>query len=214
MDTGGNTMTASSRFDEAARSWDTPPRIEIARAVFRAIHDRGLIGPGTRALDFGAGTGLVTLAMSEHASEVTALDTSAEMLRVLGEKLAAGGVTNVRTLRADLAAGDGVDGRFDLIASSMSLHHVRDTARLLAVFYGLLAPGGRIALADLDREDGTFHSDNAGVEHYGFERAGLIGLAEAAGFSGAACDIIHTVKREREGIPRGYDIFLLTGTRK
>ncbi|HPA71780.1 MAG TPA: class I SAM-dependent methyltransferase [Spirochaetota bacterium] len=206
-------MTATSRFDEAARTWDTPPRVEIARAVFGAIRDRGLVGPGTRALDFGAGTGLLTLAISDVAAEVTALDTSGEMLRVLGEKLAAGGVTNVRTVRADLSAGGTIGGKFDLVTSSMSLHHVRDTARLLASFHGLLAPGGRIALADLDREDGTFHSDNAGVEHFGFDRAELVRLVEAAGFSDVGCDIIHTVKRERDGVMRGYDIFLLTGTR-
>ena len=38
-------MTGQSRFDEAARTWDTPPRVEIARAVFRAIMDRGLLAP-------------------------------------------------------------------------------------------------------------------------------------------------------------------------
>ena len=101
-------MTATSRFDEAARTWDTPPRVEIARAVFGAIRDRGLVGPGTRALDFGAGTGLLTLAISDVAAEVTALDTSGEMLRVLGEKLAAGGVTDGgggRCRRRDVETG-------------------------------------------------------------------------------------------------------------
>ncbi len=206
-------MPGTSRFDEAARNWDTPPRVEIARAVFRAITDRGLVALGTRALDFGAGTGLLALALSEVATAVTALDTSGEMLHVLGEKLAAGGVANVRTVHADLSAGETIDGKYDLIASSMSLHHVRETAALLSSFHALLAPGGRIALADLDREDGTFHSDNTGVEHFGFDRVEIIRLAEAAGFSDLACDIIHTVKRERDGVMRGYDIFLLTGTR-
>jgi len=31
-------------------------------------------------------------------------------------------------------------------------------------------PGGEIAIADLDKEDGDFHADNEGVMHFGFER--------------------------------------------
>ena len=40
----------------------------------------------------------------------------------------------------------------------------------------MLVPGGRLALSDLDSEDGTFHSAEAeGIHHLGFDRDGLVG---------------------------------------
>jgi len=61
-------------------------------------------------------------------------------------------------------------GLFDLIFSAMALHHVQNTDALLDRFASLTAPGGWIALADLDTEDGTFHSGDSGPVHPGFNR--------------------------------------------
>lgn len=57
--------------------------------------------------------------------------------------------------------------RFDGIISAMALHHIKDTQHLLRTFTSHLHPGGFIALADLDREDGSFHTHgNEGVFHF------------------------------------------------
>lgn len=95
----------------------------------------------------------------------------------------------------------------DLVVSAMALHHVRDTARLFGALYAHLRPGGRIALADLDREDGSFHPPAThGVFHAGFDRAELAGLLTAAGFQDVRIDTACTV--ERDG--RHYPVFLAT----
>jgi 2-polyprenyl-3-methyl-5-hydroxy-6-metoxy-1,4-benzoquinol methylase len=47
--------------------------------------------------------------------------------------------------------------QFDLIMSAMALHHVKDTSTLINSFYEHLKPGAKAALADLDKEDGSFH---------------------------------------------------------
>ncbi|MEZ4237980.1 MAG: class I SAM-dependent methyltransferase [Myxococcota bacterium] len=66
-----------------------------------------------------------------------------------------------------------LDVQVDLVVSAMAMHHVRDTAALLRALRAHLRPGGRIALADLDAEDGTFHpADTEGVYHAGFDREG------------------------------------------
>ncbi len=78
----------------------------------------------------------------------------------------------------------------------------------------MLVPGGWVALADLDAEDGSFHSpDVPGVAHHGFDRKTLEGWLGAAGFTAVSIRTAHTVEREREGEQRRYPIFLAAGHR-
>ncbi len=202
-------MSATERFDNAAENWDTPQRMEIARAVSDAMRRLGLPSPGSKVMDFGAGTGLLSFDLALIAGEVVALDTSEGMVRVMEEKIRSFGVSNVRPLRKDILSGDEADGPYDLIASSMALHHVEDTAKLLKLFYGFLVPGGQIALADLAKEDGSFHLDARDVRHFGFDSAQLASSAEDAGFRNVNCDIFHTVTRRRGDADREYGIILI-----
>ena len=64
-----------------------------------------------------------------------------------------------------------LDVKVDLVMSAMAMHHVEDTAQLVESFKEHLNPGGMLALADLDAEDGSFHPpDVEGVFHHGFKR--------------------------------------------
>ena len=65
-----------------------------------------------------------------------------------------------------------------------------------------------VALADLDREDGTFHKPGTqGVFHLGFERETFKKLLEENGFGEVAFTTAHTVVKE-DG--KAYPIFLAT----
>lgn len=92
----------------------------------------------------------------------------------------------------------------------MAMHHVQDTAALLRALFAHLAPGGWLALADLDAEDGTFHPAGLeGVYHAGFDRPALGAALGAAGFT----DVVFgtAVEVQREG--RVYPVFLVTARR-
>jgi hypothetical protein len=65
-----------------------------------------------------------------------------------------------------------------------------------------------VALADLDREDGTFHEDARGVFHLGFERSEVQALLAAAGFVGLDVTTATTVRKEKGD----YPVFLITGS--
>jgi cyclopropane fatty-acyl-phospholipid synthase-like methyltransferase len=202
-------MTDTTRFDQEAANWDADAgRHQLAAAVADAIIRQVPLTPEMDALDFGCGTGLVTLALAAHVRSVTGADTSSGMLGVLEGKVRERGLTSVKTrlLRPD--EGYALAGEFDLIASSMTLHHVHETARLLARFRQHLRAGGWLALADLDREDGTFHDPGTtDVFHQGFDRASLRGMLEALGFERLA-DTTAFVRR-RNG--RDYPVFLISG---
>jgi ubiquinone/menaquinone biosynthesis C-methylase UbiE len=196
-----------------AAEWDSnPTRVALARAVGDAIRAAVPLRPEMQALDFGAGTGLVTLALLASVGRVTAVDTSGEMLRVLAEKLRALHIDNVHTLQFDIACAPLPINQFDLIVSSMVLHHLPDVPAVLQRLRPCLRSGGWIALADLDAEDGSFHADMTGVFHQGFERATVCRWLEQAGFSDVAARHAHTIARPTpDGVMQQYGVFLITG---
>jgi ubiquinone/menaquinone biosynthesis C-methylase UbiE len=199
-----------STFDERARDWDTPERRRRAEAVALAIRESVPIGPTTRAIDLGAGTGLLGFGLAGHVGEMVLADPSEGMLEVVREKLAAAAGSRVTAIRLDLLADPPPEEPFDLAVSLLVLHHLADTRAALAATWRLLRPGGRIAIADLDAEDGTFHSADAeGIHHLGFERGALADLAGAVGFTDV--EVRTATEIERNG--RRYPVFLLLGRR-
>jgi len=207
---GSITMSGTNRFDQAAASWDElPRRVELARGVADEIARRIRFSPDLDVLDFGCGTGLLTLALSPLARTVTGVDTSSGMLEVLAQKVRDQGIKNVKAALLGPDAAGFPSTHFHLVVSSMALHHVAGLAPLFRQFHGLLHPGGRVALADLDREDGSFHEDPTGVFHLGFDRGEIMALLVDAGFRdlGATTAVI-TRKQGRD-----YPVFLITGQR-
>jgi ubiquinone/menaquinone biosynthesis C-methylase UbiE len=199
----------TQRFDEAASTWDEDPaRVALARAVAEQTLRRLGQTSDIDALDFGCGTGLLTLALQPHVRSVTGADSSAGMLGVLQQKVQALGLESVRPHLLDDAHPLASAGSFDLIASSMTLHHVRDLPALFRAFRSLLRAGGRVALADLDTEDGTFHKPGlTDVHHLGFERRAIRDLLSAAGFDGLQDETAFVHRRN----DREYPVFLISG---
>lgn len=174
----------------------------IAVTIQRQVRFR----PGMHVLDFGSGTGLLLQRIAPLVERITAVDISPSMneqLESKRERLPC----ELEIREMDLVR-EILDQRFDGIISSMTLHHVEDIPGLFARFHGLLNPGGFIALADLDSEDGSFHEEDTGVFHFGFDRARLENTARQAGF-----DNVDTVTASVIGKPsREYPVFLLTAT--
>jgi ubiquinone/menaquinone biosynthesis C-methylase UbiE len=198
-------------FDERASSWDTPRRIARAEDAARTIEAAIDIPPGCRAIEVGAGTGLLGLALRSHFASLVLADTSEGMLTEAGRKIREGGFDDVTAVHFDLASDAAPGGKpFDLALSLLLLHHVADTGAALAGIFRLLGPGGQVAAIDLDTEDGSFHSADAeGVHHHGFDRVRLAELARSAGF---------TDVQVRDGQPiddegRAYPMFLLIARR-
>jgi len=198
-------------FDKEAAAWDeNPGRVKLANEVADAIIREAQPTSSMDALDYGCGTGLVTLRLQPLVRSIVGADSSAGMLGMLQAKTAKQHLTNVQTSLVDFEHGGTVPGQFHLVVSSMTLHHVQDTAVLFKQWYELLLPGGVLAVADLDTEDGSFHGDNTGVRHLGFDRQSLGGLLRNAGFSSIRDTTAATMVREiAGGGSRPFPVFLL-----
>ncbi|WP_242336748.1 MULTISPECIES: class I SAM-dependent methyltransferase [Anaeromyxobacter] len=202
-----------SDFDARARTWDEDAsKVERAQRVAAAIASVVPSLSGKAVLEYGAGTGLLGLALQPLVREVTLADSSREMLAVAGEKIASGGVRNARTLYLDLAAGPPPDLRFDLVCSLMTLHHIPDTDGVLGAFHRLLERDGVLCIADLDAEDGSFHGPGFSG-HKGFERADLGARMERSGFRNVRFSTVHEVVRETADGARAFPVFLAIAER-
>jgi 2-polyprenyl-3-methyl-5-hydroxy-6-metoxy-1,4-benzoquinol methylase len=200
-------------FDKEAAQWDANPgRMKLAHDVADAIIREVLPTGEMDALDFGCGTGLVTMRLQPLVRSIKGMDSSRGMLAVLESKVRSQGLVNVRTKFLDLEHGGKVEGQYGLIVSSMTLHHVPDPAALIAQLSAALLPRGILAVADLDAEDGSFHGDNTGVLHLGFDRVLVKGLFEKTGLTAVREVTAAVVAKEIEGKgKREFPVFIIIG---
>jgi ubiquinone/menaquinone biosynthesis C-methylase UbiE len=204
-------------FEKAAVVWDKDPgRVQMAKTIADAMIN-ALNPQGTElVMDYGTGTGNIALGIASHVRRIIAVDSAKGMLEVLKEKLVTDGITTIEPREWSIGQDTADLPVFDLIVSSMTLHHVRDTAAAARTFHQLLQPGGRIAIADLDSDNGEFHEAPGIAEHNGIDRKNLQQVFEESGFDSIRFSKAATIHKmsSRTGKPRDFTIFLMTAKRR
>ncbi len=194
-------------FKDRAKEWDAGSiRVKGAKTIADAIERQIRLTKDMEIMDFGVGTGLLGFEIAKHVKQVYGVDTSANML----EKLKAKNTTqlSIETYCQDIIK-EPLIKTFDGMVSSMTLHHIENLKAFFATMYKNINKGGFIAIADLENEDGTFHSDNTGVYHFGFDNSELCKIAKDAGFQSVKFNNINTIYKPN----REFGIFLLTATK-
>ena len=196
-------------FDAMAPTYDDKPvRLERARAVAQGIRASLPLSREMTALEYGCGTGLLSLALQPDLGHIFLADSSSGMLAVLDEKIAAGGYTNLSSLKVDFISDPLPVVPVQLIYTLMALHHIPDTDRILERFYTLLQAPGTLCVADLDQEDGTFH-DATFTGHRGFDRTRLGKQAQRAGFRQVRFQTIFNNAKPVGGSMKDFPLFLM-----
>jgi ubiquinone/menaquinone biosynthesis C-methylase UbiE len=205
--------TKKRNFGQEAANWDqVPGRVKVARDIAQSMIKEITLAPNMDVLDFGCGTGLLTFALQPFVRSITGVDSSPGMLDVFQTKIKEQHLSNVKANHLDLDNGEVLTGSYHLIVSSMTLHHVKNISPLLKQFYSILLPAGRLAIADLDLDDGKFHSNNDGVFHFGFDRANLRKAFAEAGFNNVQDVSAAEVRKETLNKEmRQFTVFLMTG---
>ena len=177
--------------------------------VADAIRKTVPLSKDMKALEYGCGTGLLSFSLQSDLGSITLADTSQGMLEVLREKIASAGVTNMHPMRLDLASDPLPIERYDLTYSLMTLHHIDDVNNMLVKFRDLLAPNGYLLVADLDKEDGSFHTDGTTDVHLGFDRDELQKSVENIGFDNVTFSTAYDIKKKIGNEEKTFPVFLM-----
>ena len=196
-----------NRFDKIAKEWDlNKRRVDTARVVCEKILEIVKVDEFD-ILDYGCGTGLISFGLFEYAKSVTAMDNSRGMINELNRKTSLSNIKNIKTLLHDIEKEDLPKNAFDMVVSSMTLHHLKKTDIFFKKSKTALKQNGYLAICDLFEEDGTFHTHgNEGVYHFGFSKDYIKTLYQNSGFEILFFDKIYTIEKNRS-----YDLFLAVG---
>ena len=195
-------------FEHTAGSYEqNRGRVDNVTAIADAIRQSISLDRAMHIMDFGSGTGLLLERIAPCVGRITAVDVSGAMnaqLRAKQEKLGC----EIDIVEVDLAKSS-LDQQFDGIVSSMTLHHIENIEAMFGRFYSMLKAGGFIAIADLDTEDGSFHTEDTGVFHHGFDRHWISEIAAKVGFQAVQVSPTSMIQK-----PQGdFSVFLLTAVR-
>jgi ubiquinone/menaquinone biosynthesis C-methylase UbiE len=124
-------------------------------AANSAAYLLGRLDAGMSMLDVGCGPGTITADLAGRVRQVTAIDTSADVL-----DLAAGRAPgNVTFAVGDVHALGFPDGTFDVVHAHQVLQHVADPVRALREMRRVCRPGGIVAARDSDYKGFTWYPE-------------------------------------------------------
>lgn len=191
-------------FHQKSQTWDEGAiRVDGAKNIADAISKKIVLNSTMEIMDFGVGTGLLGFEIAKMTKKVYGVDTSASMIEKLREKNTP--ELHIEAYHQDIIK-EPLEQTFDGIISSMTLHHIENIEHFFTTIHKNLNENGFIAIADLESEDGTFHSDNSDVFHFGFDEKKLSEIVLACGFRDVEFQTINSINKPK----KDFGIFLLT----
>jgi cyclopropane fatty-acyl-phospholipid synthase-like methyltransferase len=198
-------MKPKDFFEKKANDYDSEQsRTQNVSTIAQTILKEVSFSKEMSIMDFGSGTGLLLTEIAPYVGKITAVDISSSMNAVLKSKKE-DIKCSLEIVQMDLSK-ETLNKKFDAIISSMTIHHIEDTLTLFKKFHSLLKDGGIVAIADLDTEDGTFHTEDTGVFHCGFDREDFVQIVKNAGFNDIKIQNASTIVKPTNE----YSVFLIT----
>ena len=195
-------------FDNKAKFWDNDPEKHKRAKLFADKISAGINRNDKSAMEYGCGTGLVSFCLNDKFKNIALCDSSQGMIDTLKMKITESGIGNMKPVLCDLEKDD-MNEKFDVIYSLMAMHHVINIEKVLDKFRKMLSENGSLFIADLEKEDGSFHGTGF-KGHNGFDRDMLVTFLENAGFNTVEYEVFNTMKKKStDGLEREYKLFFL-----
>ncbi len=202
-------------FESRAKEWDNNSRIERSKVVADKINE--IIGNEeyNSVMEYGCATGLISFNLCDKFKKITLMDSEKEMINIVKQKVEKYRNENIFPVQIDLMNELYKQEKFDLIYTSLTLHHILDTEKIIKIFYNLLNKNGMLCIIDLDKEDGSFHINQKDFRgHNGFEHRYMENIFESVGFSNIESDTFYNGEKiyKEKTIP--YSLFYTAGIKK
>ena len=188
-------------FNHKAETFDSPKNIFLANLVCQAVEQQIDVLSDKEILDFGGGTGLLTLPLAKQAKSVTLVDISEKMLEQARLKAERQEIKNIQFLEQNLLTNP-LEQEFDLIVVCRVLHHMPDLDVALSLFHQYLREGGQLLIADFTKIE---------ANHHGFELVELEKQLIEHGFSSVHSQILYSAEDLFQG---NYSELFLTVAQK
>lgn len=164
-------------FEQMAKRYDTEDRITLANIIVKEIRPALQNSKSKSLLDYGSGTGLIGLELTDLVDSVLLADSSKQMLEVANAKISRKGITNAEVLHSDFTQ-ETPELKADIVLMSLVLLHIPDTEKILRELFRILHDGGRLIIIDFDKNDKVYHPK----VHNGFSHEPLRMQLSEAGF--------------------------------
>ena len=171
-------------FNHKAETFDSPKNIFLANLVCQAVEKQIDFLSDKEILDFGGGTGLLTLPLAKQAKSVILVDISEKMLEQARLKAEQQAIKNIQFLEQDLLKNP-LKKEFDLIVVCRVLDHMSDLDATLSLFHQHLRENGQLLLADFTKTE---------ANHHGFDLAELQKQLIEHGFSYVHSQILYSAE--------------------
>ncbi|MDK7102841.1 class I SAM-dependent methyltransferase [Streptococcus mitis] len=188
-------------FNHKAETFDSPKNIFLANLVCQVVEKQLDILSDKEILDFGGGTGLLTLPLAKQAKSVTLVDISEKMLEQARLKAEQQDIKNIQFLEQNLLANS-LEQEFDLIVVCRVLHHMPDLDAAFSLFHQHLKEDGQLLIADFTKTE---------ANHHGFDLAELEKQLIEHGFSSVHSQILYSAEDLFQG---NYSELFLTVAQK
>ncbi|MDX4065239.1 class I SAM-dependent methyltransferase [Aliarcobacter skirrowii] len=193
-----------SKFDDRAKDWDKKQTtLDRTEACIENIRKNVDLKNVKKILEYGCGTGLVSFALKNNSNKVIGFDNSIGMVEEFNNKAKERALDNIKAFKHDIENDNIEENSFDLIVTSMSLHHIKNLDIFFKKASKALRTGGTLCINDLEKEDGTFHKkyNNEGVYHFGFSKEELEEICFKLGFSNFIYERVFVFKRDYGDYP-------------
>lgn len=195
-------------FKTRAAQWDNPDKIVMTQKFLSELLLHVQPKLDWKALEIGAGTGLVGLHIAPLVDTLIVEDTSEAMLEVLKLKLEL--ENNIEILHGEVFDYQQTD--IDFVFSSMAFHHLPDVEKTLRHIAYITKPGAYVVVGDLITEDGSFHRFEP-IPYCGFDTTVLSQQFIDAGFDVNLVKIYNVLSRRVNDILTDYEQFILVAQR-